>query len=130
MYTGTPPFEKTTPTDSYYRLIKDKNFTTFWNAHSKRKPLGFYSEDFKDLINRMLAYDPKERITLGEIAVHPWAKGVVLTPSAIKDEFIIRKSKIDQQHVKEEAEKQRKKTQKIDALNNRTAFVRSEDTDP
>lgn len=22
MYTGTPPFEKTTATDSYYRLIK------------------------------------------------------------------------------------------------------------
>lgn len=44
MYTGTPPFEKTTPTDSYYRLIKERNYTTFWNAHSKRKPTGFYSE--------------------------------------------------------------------------------------
>lgn len=64
MYTGTPPFEKTTPTDSYYRLIKDKNFTTFWNAHSKRKPAGFYTEDFKDLVNKMLAYLPNERITM------------------------------------------------------------------
>lgn len=64
MYTGTPPFEKTTPNDSYYRLIKEKNYTTFWSAHSKRKPLGFYPEDFKDLVNRMLEYNPEERITL------------------------------------------------------------------
>lgn len=59
MYTGTPPFEKTTPTDSYYRLIKEKNYVTFWNAHSKRKPFGFYTEEFKDLFTQMVAYNPE-----------------------------------------------------------------------
>lgn len=137
MYTGTPPFEKTTPTDSYYRLIKDKNFTTFWNAHSKRKPAGFYTEDFKDLVNRMLAYVPNERITMHEIAAHPWAKGNVLTQAELFNDFTSRKKKIDDERERNEREKERKKAERNDArniwyyaVNRPSAFVRSEGDEP
>jgi serine/threonine protein kinase len=58
MYSGSPPFERAVPNDTYYKLIKDKNFTTFWNAHSKRRPPGFYPDDLKDLLNGMFAYNP------------------------------------------------------------------------
>jgi serine/threonine protein kinase len=95
MYTASPPFEKSVPEDPYYRLIKDRNFTTFWNFHSKRRPAGFFTDDFKDLINKMLSYDPQERPTMLEVAEHPWVKGPVLTLDQMKDEFTLRKKKID-----------------------------------
>lgn len=112
MYTGTPPFEKTTPNDTYYKLIKEKSFTTFWGAHSKRKPPGFYTDDFKDLFNRMVAYDPEERIAMEELAMHPWARGPVLTAADIYQDFMNRKTKIEKEKEKQQAEKERKKAQR------------------
>lgn len=103
IYTASPPFEKSVPEDPYYRLIKDKNYIAFWNFHSKRRPAGFFTDDFKDLIQRMLAYDPAERPTMVEVANHPWVKGTVLTFEQMRDEFILRKKKVDF-----EIEKQRK----------------------
>ena len=64
MYTASPPFERSVPNDPYYKLIKDKNFTTFWSYHSKKKPIGFFSNSFKNLIEKMLAFDPNERPTM------------------------------------------------------------------
>jgi len=58
MYSGSPPFERAVPNDTYYKLIKEKNFTSFWASHSKKRPAGFYSDDLRDLINGMLAYIP------------------------------------------------------------------------
>lgn len=59
MFTATPPFERSVPNDPYYKLIKDKNYMAFWALQSKRKPPGFFSDDFKDLVQKMLAYDPQ-----------------------------------------------------------------------
>lgn len=63
-YAGTPPFNKADPKDPYYRLLATKKYDTFWNAHSKGKPKDYFSNEFKSLINALLAYDPKERPTL------------------------------------------------------------------
>lgn len=30
------------------------------------------SDDFKDIINRMLSYDPAKRPTVAELKEHPW----------------------------------------------------------
>ena len=95
MYTASPPFEKTTPEDSYYRFLREKNYNGFWNFHSKRRPAGFFTDDFKDLIQRMLAYNPKERPTMVDIATHPWVKGPVLTLEQVHDEFLLRKKKVE-----------------------------------
>jgi serine/threonine protein kinase len=59
MYTASPPFERSVPTDPYYKLLKDKNYVTFWAYHSKRQPAGYFSDTFKDLIQKMLAYNPE-----------------------------------------------------------------------
>ena len=32
MYAGNPPFEKATPNDPYYKLIKEKRFDIFWTS--------------------------------------------------------------------------------------------------
>lgn len=61
MYAGNPPFEKALPNDPYYKLLKDKKFDTFWKAHSRRRPVNYFSEEFKDLFGRMVAYNPAER---------------------------------------------------------------------
>jgi serine/threonine protein kinase len=59
MYAGNPPFEKATPTDPYYKLIKEKKYDVFWKAHARKRPVGFFSESFKDLFVRVVAFDPQ-----------------------------------------------------------------------
>ena len=61
MYAGNPPFEKATPNDPYYKILKDKKYDIFWKAHSRKRPVGFFSESFRDLFVRMVAFDPAER---------------------------------------------------------------------
>jgi serine/threonine protein kinase len=68
MYAGTPPFNKADTKDAYYKLLTTGRYDVFWNAHSKHKPnKDFFSPEFKDLIARMLAEDPKNRLTIPEI---------------------------------------------------------------
>ena len=95
MYAGNPPFEKAMPNDPYYKLLKDKKYDTFWKAHSRRRPVNYFSEEFKDLFTRMVAFNPAERPKIEEIAAHPWVKGSVCTHSEIKDEFTLRQKKLD-----------------------------------
>lgn len=85
MYAGNPPFEKAAINDPYYKLIKEKNFATFWKAHSRRRPLNYFSDSFKDLFSRMVAFNPNERPTLVEIAGHPWVKNDVCTQNEIRE---------------------------------------------
>lgn len=96
MYAGNPPFEKALPNDPYYRLIKEKNYPTFWKAHSRRRSPGFFSDNFKDVFVRMVAYNPKERPKIEELAAHPWVKNVVAAPKDIKTEFEFRYKKLEQ----------------------------------
>jgi serine/threonine protein kinase len=58
MYSGNPPFEKATLTDPYYKLIKEKRYDIFWNAHSRKRLPSFFTDSFKDLIQKMIAYVP------------------------------------------------------------------------
>lgn len=75
MYAGNPPFEKATLNDPYYKLIKEKKYDTFWKAHSRRRAVNYFSDDFKDLFVRMVAFIPNERLKIEEIAAHQWVKG-------------------------------------------------------
>lgn len=70
MYAGNPPFEKATPTDPYYKILKEKKYDIFWKAHSRKRPVGFFSEKFKDLFQRLVAFEPSERLKIEEIAAH------------------------------------------------------------
>ena len=58
MFAGNPPFEKAVITDPYYKLLKEKRYDIFWNAHSRKRSQGFFSESFKDIVQKMLAYVP------------------------------------------------------------------------
>ena len=67
--TGRYPFEWAHASDKKYRLFIEKNYEPFWKHFEK---ILDFSDSFKDLIQKMLAYDPLERITLQEIAAHDW----------------------------------------------------------
>lgn len=58
MYAGNPPFERAALNDPYYKLIKDKNYGTFWKAHLRGRSSNYFSNEFQDLFIRMVAFDP------------------------------------------------------------------------
>ncbi len=58
MYAGNPPFQRAFVTDPYFKLIKQKRFDIFWNAHSRKRTAGYFTESFRHLFEKMIAYDP------------------------------------------------------------------------
>lgn len=67
----------------------------FWNAHSRRRPVNYFSDTFKDIFTRMVAFDPQERPTIQEVAGHPWVKNLVCSHTEIKGEFEVRLQKLN-----------------------------------
>jgi len=103
---GTPPFMKADKIEYYYKYIFNKKWETFWKIHQGSKPTpNFFSDDFKSLIQYMLAYNSSERLTIQQIKEHPWYNGPVATYEEIKEEFTKRKEMNDLQKKQEEAEK-------------------------
>mmetsp|Transcript_20600 Transcript_20600/g.19571 ORF Transcript_20600/g.19571 Transcript_20600/m.19571 type:complete len:144 (+) Transcript_20600:463-894(+) len=98
MLTQHPPFTKAIPDDPYFKLICINKEDIFWKAHSRNKPNGeeFFSDNFKDLITRMLQYEPEKRLTIEQIASHPWFTDAnVATLDQVQQEFKRRKQLID-----------------------------------
>jgi len=58
MFAGNPPFTNATVEDPYYRLIIRKQYQTFWSAHSRKRAANFFNEHFKNLFERMVAFEP------------------------------------------------------------------------
>lgn len=75
MYSGSPPFASTKPIDKIYKCIKDRQFNKFWAVHEKRKPVGFYPDSFKRLINQFFSYDPIKRPTFKDLEADEWLNG-------------------------------------------------------
>ena len=95
MTTQHPPFSRAEPNDPFYRLLCANRADLFWKAHSKNKPEGFFSEEFKNLITSMLQFDPAHRPSMAEVRAHPWMNGAVSNLEEIQHEFAQRKNFID-----------------------------------
>ena len=65
---GKFPFNMSNYLDKRYRNILEKNYDQFWQGFKKDN----LSNDFKDLINHLVCYDPSERFSIEEILEHPW----------------------------------------------------------
>jgi serine/threonine protein kinase len=67
-----------TPSPSYIASIKDKDNEKFMTDLPKRKGLSFQelfkgaSKDAIDMLEKMLKFDPTERITVEEALAHPY----------------------------------------------------------
>ena len=65
---GKFPFKYSVYNDKRYRLIMEKDYESYWNGFKKEN----LSEEFKDLINHLICYDPDDRFSLDEVLRHPW----------------------------------------------------------
>jgi serine/threonine-protein kinase Chk1 len=50
MLSAHPPFQTATIMDPFFRNMRDKKQTMFWNLHNRRKPPNFYSPNFRSII--------------------------------------------------------------------------------
>lgn len=73
-------------TDLFYRQVIEKS-ELFWKVHSNDKPTGFFSEEFKNLFDSMVANDPSERLSIAEVVGHPWMQGEVATEEEAREEM-------------------------------------------
>ena len=70
---GYPPFETADANDSWYRPIATKKFHRFWKKH-KSIPI---EDSGKDLLMKMLAYQPADRSNLETVLNCEWMSGEV-----------------------------------------------------
>jgi serine/threonine protein kinase len=95
MMTQRPPFSQASPDDPHYRLLIGKRADLFWAAHEEAEGEDIYSKEFKSLFEGMLAFNPKERLTIKQVLAHPFFAGETKTISAIKADFDNRKAVVD-----------------------------------
>ena len=59
----------------------------FWNKHCEiqKKEASFFSQDFKDLFNAMIALNPEERATIQQIKQSAWYNGPVYTSEELRN---------------------------------------------
>ena len=95
MVSGHPPFVKADPRDPLYKLICTNKQEGFWKFHEKQKKSSF-TQNLKNLINSMLAFDPTQRLSIGEVMAHEWMQGIQKNEQEIMIEFCARKKKIEE----------------------------------
>lgn len=100
LYSGFPPFREQKKTDWWWDKLQKKNYPLFWKAHEQAKK---YEDDFKDLVNRMITFDPKERISSEKILVHKWLQGDMCSQEEAAKRLAERKIKVDQKHAEKAA---------------------------
>jgi len=95
---GFPPFQEAKSNDWWFDKIMKKKFSLFWKAHERTHK---FSDDEKDLLLRMLAHKPSDRITWEEIRKHPWvtdqSNGGTLTQEQAEERLRKRKQKVDKE---------------------------------
>lgn len=100
------PFKKALadPQFWYWNKIATKQWKVFWLAHQRRHS---FTDDQKDLIMKMLAADPQERLDIHEVIDHQWfRKNENILPT--KEDYIknmTQRYRIVRKKVKEEAAK-------------------------
>lgn len=71
----------------------DKKYSDFWKQLGEKEEN--FNEHSKDLIQRMLEYDPEARILKGDIITHPWlTSDSILTSDEAKDKIVNKKKEI------------------------------------
>jgi len=68
---GYRPFEHARREDKWYKPMCESNLEEFWSNHSNVK----IDDDCRELLNGMLAYRPKNRLTVQECLEHKWVVG-------------------------------------------------------
>ena len=107
MLSGHPPFNSANPNkDIYYKAFANKGPAAYWNVIQSKYHVnpGFASEEFKNLINMMIACDPSDRPTLQDIMKNKWYLGPIPSDEEIKQEINNRLAILRERRQKEENE--------------------------
>ena len=87
MISGHMPFTVAKSTDSMYKLIIEERHDEFWNFHQglKKSKTEAYSASFRDLLQSMLAFNPKRRLTLEQIKEHEWFQASIASDEKLTE---------------------------------------------
>jgi len=94
---GFPPFQEAKSNDWWFDKLSKKKFDLFWKAHERTHK---FSKNEKDLLLRMLAAKPAERISFEKIANHPWVKEKTFSQEEAEKCLKERKRKVDEEKFK------------------------------
>ena len=124
--TQRPPFASANPSDPHYRLLAANRAEIFWQAHKEAEEgEDIYSAEFKDLFEKMMTLNPKDRCKLEEVLAHPWMQGKVASDDEIQTEFKRRKNIVD-----EEAHNERENKRKQRDADTKTRVRRGAESGP
>lgn len=70
-----------------YMNMKEGKFGKIWRRMGERTLCKFFSEEFKELIEKMLSYDPKKRISIEEVRENQWFCQELYTKDQMKNLF-------------------------------------------
>ena len=84
------PFIKAKIGDPYFNLLYYRKWEQFWTVHEKNIN---FSNEFKELIQGMLTYEPSERLNLDEVENHSWFNGPMLEGQDLKEAMTSLKSR-------------------------------------
>jgi len=77
MLLARQPFRTASADDQWYKCIATKQFEQYWKSHdaSSKAQHGFVlSQNAKDMLHKLLCYQPRERISIAKALEHPWMK--------------------------------------------------------
>ena len=69
-----PPFGMATQNDAYYQRLANNQAASFWAAHERFHPDGYFDDHFKNLVTLLLSYQPHNRPTIADVIGHPWLR--------------------------------------------------------
>lgn len=84
---------------------------------SKGKPDGFFSDDFKDLIQSLLQLSPHHRPTMSEVMAHPWMHKATPTHEEVTKEIAERMQLISNTVERDREALDTEKQERIDDVN-------------
>lgn len=105
MLAGFPPFQQPKINDWWFHKLKLNRHDLFWRAHCRT---AYFSDGFKDLINKILCPDPTKRISLEDILKHDWVQGDVIPEGMLHNEMQTRALKINDKKAQERMQKMAK----------------------
>jgi serine/threonine protein kinase len=73
LITGYPPFEQAHNSDRWFKPLGKGDYARFWKYHNGCAISN--DSECKDLLQKMMCYDPAKRITIAGIKKHPWFNG-------------------------------------------------------
>jgi len=86
------PFINANKADRYYSKIMAGCWDRVWEMYeSSNSNETSFSDEFKDLFQRLVCFKPEERLTCAQIKQHRWFDGEIATPQEILDQFTHRK---------------------------------------